>query len=1773
MEVSDNSNSSRPRSGLEVNVKSAQRINSDVEILETSFEAEETENVRGGSSREKNGEVDGSSSASSLPASDVASKVDNIPDFGLREDSTDDVAKYDVVLIHGIRDSCNTVWIHENTSNWVKSQLLKDRNVNLLEFRYDINDTAPIYSEGIEGEAGRLLEDLMKMRTSRPVRAPWHNRSDASNKPSRYGIVVRLTNLMIFYNCPHRHCNLLDAHDTMIKLLSFIDTPKVPGLTALSTKARGLAEQVDMVNHRAVDAILWQHIPIVNIVSSTLPKEMEKCASAQNGNARLGSPAYYLEKNSAIVQQPLECSFFTNATHLELAQWRKEISEIGSISTIIEDYIPKSTEQYYPNSGNADTITWRYLLSECPPVRAPLAQNILESPDDQFWSWFSQQNEYQSWYDQESLGTHILHAHGSSLIDIWSDKIYHGVDMSKSWQETTLHFKFDRNDIRFDNVHGMVSYLVAQLSRRIMFVKNTGAIDDFVSFFSNSRSCSTTDLFQWILILRQQYPVRSVLYILSCIDQCKDDIVGYLHQIQDIGKHTELRFRILITSDTNTECISQLEGYPSINLDRFVAHGQYSPNGLHRRNQRLFEELSVLDSGTKALINQTVASCGSDFQLSGTILAWLASIQNPYSLGPEAIRVLRNFTKPPSPVSICMAIRASLTEILQITERGVFVIVMTALHSLSIDQIAWALISDDSGVYLADPSQRQRDAAVRIQQLLPGLYDLKHGEVHLCHDYWKPESCDVSQDKASRHAMMTRLCLGYLSTPQVQEDIENFHKADSQNDVYPAYFGNNLTAYAVKFLSLHYQLAGDKRPKQEIFNFYENRKTRMTWYNVHLRLTNNLRRPAYAKCQCLPALPVVAQTGLVDLTEMFIESEKGKENFERDMGTALIEAARHGRKEVVNRLLEETHTKAGALKDAVSFAASHGSLEPLHALVSRCAVTKDFEWPEDILHRVSWLGLTAVVEKLLEAGVTPNPAKEPQSFEGFSPLHLCMPGRHRQIAELLVQEGRVDVNAKSSSGRLALAQAARYSNPDIVTLLLRCHAGDNSDDLRFALDSGSFGAAFTAVQELLKNISTTDSESASERRIVPLITAAAFGYVKCAEALINHGANTNLLQDEMLPLHAAVYNKDIPMVKLLVEKGVDIEMQDQIDTTTKTALSIASAGLDGDLLEYLLGMGANVNHIAVGSHSPLLAAAWNGRVDNVKTLLAHGADVNAVVSVAGNWAPVNAAYDSPATLKALIEGGANINHCSRDGTVLFEASHWGFEATVELLLEYRNDLDLDKELIDEEDGGNNGMSPLCIACRYHRVGIMRLLLEAGADAQHKTRHGRFPLELCIEFAHHQELPDQALRLLLEYHPRINLKQRDNDGNTALHKIYTSTPLAIVKLLVNAGADLSTVNNKGYTALMIAFEAGNVEVCRYLFSKTGSLLGTSGTSPGLLHRAVFSANLDLIKLVMEAGADVNEIDPWTGETPLYTYLTTESPSILVVRYLVDTCKANVNLEGGELKYPIIQAYRKSDLEIIRFLIEAGANVNAKDHAGRSPIHFVYYSGHNDIDVLLDHGANLGARDKLGRTAVHYTAALGDEKEVEELLKSSKIDVDQRDDDGWTPLMWACLQRKTWNLDYVAEVLMARGADIWARGKVEDEEWSPLKLARFHGGYGEWVLERLEPADKSKPRFSYDEECQEYWNDEFHQSRRGFEWKDYYCDGCFCDCWGVRWRCKEEHPQGFDLCFRCYPHRDILHPNHEHFDRFGERFGPESEDKEPTEDDVSEDEVLGKEPQSE
>ena len=117
------------------------------------------------------------------------------------------------------------------------------------------------------------------------------------------------------------------------------------------------------------------------------------------------------------------------------------------------------------------------------------------------------------------------------------------------------------------------------------------------------------------------------------------------------------------------------------------------------------------------------------------------------------------------------------------------------------------------------------------------------------------------------------------------------------------------------------------------------------------------------------------------------------------------------------------------------------------------------------------------------------------------------------------------------------------------------------------------------------------------------------------------------------------------------------------------------------------------------------------------------------------------------------------------------------------------------------------------------------------------------------------------------------------------------------------------------------------------------------------------------------------------------------------------------------------------EVISFLLDRGADIEAKDDNGDTPLFSAAFFNDNleVVSVLLDRGADINAKNKYGRTPLHSAAGNYDNPEVVALLLDRGAGVNSRDERGETPLHYATLQN---DLEVVV-VLLDRGADIGAK----------------------------------------------------------------------------------------------------------------------------------------------
>ena len=137
--------------------------------------------------------------------------------------------------------------------------------------------------------------------------------------------------------------------------------------------------------------------------------------------------------------------------------------------------------------------------------------------------------------------------------------------------------------------------------------------------------------------------------------------------------------------------------------------------------------------------------------------------------------------------------------------------------------------------------------------------------------------------------------------------------------------------------------------------------------------------------------------------------------------------------------------------------------------------------------------------------------------------------------------------------------------------------------------------------------------------------------------------------------------------------------------------------------------------------------------------------------------------------------------------------------------------------------------------------------------------------------------------------------------------------------------------------------------------------------------------------------------------------------------------------------LFAAIMARDVERVRELLDAGANVNEQD--GANPMTPLHWAAHNDqtaiVDLLLSRGANIEAQTKGGWTPLHYAAAEASAATVKSLLRRG-ADVRARTDDGSTPLHLAA------SIGHIAnvELLIEAGADLDAK---DNHKRTPLYYA--------------------------------------------------------------------------------------------------------------------------------
>jgi ankyrin repeat protein len=426
--------------------------------------------------------------------------------------------------------------------------------------------------------------------------------------------------------------------------------------------------------------------------------------------------------------------------------------------------------------------------------------------------------------------------------------------------------------------------------------------------------------------------------------------------------------------------------------------------------------------------------------------------------------------------------------------------------------------------------------------------------------------------------------------------------------------------------------------------------------------------------------------------------------------------------------------------------------------------------------------------------------------------------------------------------------------------------------------------------------------------------------------LLTQKADVNAPQaDGATALHWAAYREDLASVDLLLKAGANPKAANGFGATP---LSLAAESGNPAIVSRLLDAGADANERMLNGDTALMMSARTGNLAAMKVLLDRGADVNLKEPARGTtalmWA---AAQRHPAAVQLLVDHRADVSAVSnpawQERPVTYakasdprpsrkrglfgnqigprnfrETRGGGFTALVYAARE--NDLESVRILLaagaDVNQVTNYAWSPLLVATQNRYYQLASYLLDHGADPNIANKGAWSPLYIAVDNRNIEggDYPVRKadmdtlafIQKLLDKGADVNWRVKEStwfrtvftsqwvheDGATAFWRAAQSSDLAVMKLLLEHGADPNLATTIGVTPLQVAAGIGWVEGITYEWSKEANIEAVKmllklGNDPNAqaetgrtaLHGAGHKGRTEVIQLLVDAGARLDTRD--------------------------------------------------------------------------------------------------------------------------------------------------------------------------------------------------------------------------------------------------------------------------------------------------------------------------
>ena len=467
--------------------------------------------------------------------------------------------------------------------------------------------------------------------------------------------------------------------------------------------------------------------------------------------------------------------------------------------------------------------------------------------------------------------------------------------------------------------------------------------------------------------------------------------------------------------------------------------------------------------------------------------------------------------------------------------------------------------------------------------------------------------------------------------------------------------------------------------------------------------------------------------------------------------------------------------------------------------------------------------------------------------------------------------------------------------------------------------------------------------------------AAMRGDREAVRAAVARKADVNAPQlDGSTALHWAAERDDLEMADLLLAAGA------RATTRTRegvTPLQLSATNGSASMLDRLLKAGADPNAgLTPAGETALMMAARTGKTDAIRVLAEAGANVNAKESWGGTtplmWA-VSEGHGEAA--RVLIGAGAEVNARSH---YVAAANGRGFEGRTPLA----NSTDA-----KAAEFASGWLTPLMLAARQGDVELARILVGAGADVDAAAGDGKTALALATFNGNYE-----VASYLVDNKADVNkadaqrftplfwaVDRRNMETAPNFPWMVTADPMPLIRKLLDAGANPNALVNNTPRARM----------------REGSPRIVFATA---LMRAAFAADLDLVTLLLDRGADpkITSRDSETmlsaaaGLAFIHGYHRGKSPEerLQVVKRFVELGN-DVNWPDDYGITPLMAAGNYGNVPIIQYLIDAGADLGAHDLGKKNDGQF---GSSNEPLMPIDYAIGVGTFVPNNAVIIHEDA---------------------------------------------------------------------------------------------------------------------------------------------------------------------------------------------------------